>query len=66
MKQQNLFKENNEKEVNFYTKQLCKGCNKLVIIDAMDFLLNLGEDILCKDCEKLNKEMEKQPYYKGK
>ena len=43
---------------SFYTKQLCKYCGKEIKIDAMDFLCNLDEPIVCDDCnnDPINKD----------
>lgn len=34
-----------------YTVQKCKGCGVDVKIEALGFLMNLGNAVLCKDCE---------------
>ena len=45
---------------SYYTKQLCKYCGKEIKIDAIDFLMNLEQPIICDDClnDPINKERE--------
>jgi len=40
-----------DKENNAYTKQLCKKCNKEVIMGFGFALMNLDKEVLCEDCE---------------
>ena len=41
-----------ETRAGYYTRQKCKGCGKLVEIEALNFLLNLDKKVLCKDCQR--------------
>ena len=35
-----------------YTIQKCKKCGAVVEIDALEFLINLDEEVICKECMK--------------
>ncbi len=47
------------KEKTHYTVQHCTKCGKNVEIEALDFLMNLDEPVVCKECKKNKKTLVK-------
>ena len=42
------------KEKTYCTVQHCSKCGKDIVIEALDFLMNLDEKVICKDCKIKN------------